>query len=120
MQIPRPSDADRDFFAAVVPDDPRVTIKPMFGNVAAFVNGNMFIGLFGSALGLRLAPSDSEALLAVEGACPFGPAERPMGGYVAVPDAWRDDRATLDEWIARALEYTASLPPKAPKTAKTR
>ena len=34
----------RERFAALVPDAPRVEIKPMFGNLGAFVNGNMFMG----------------------------------------------------------------------------
>ena len=46
MQIPKPTDADRDRFRALVPDEPGVETKPMFGNLGAFVNGNMFMGLF--------------------------------------------------------------------------
>ncbi len=30
----------------------------MFGNLGAFVNGNMFMGLFGADIGLKLAPAD--------------------------------------------------------------
>ncbi len=82
MQIPKPSDADKAYFRSIVPDDPRVEIKPMFGNMAAFVNGNMFMGLFGADVGVRLAPADAAVLAAMDGAGPFGPAERPMGGYV--------------------------------------
>jgi hypothetical protein len=47
MQIPRPTEADKERFKALVPDHPRVEVKPMFGNLGAFVNGNMFMGLFG-------------------------------------------------------------------------
>lgn len=39
--------ADKDRFRAVVPDNPDVVVKPMFGNPGAFVKGNMFAGLFG-------------------------------------------------------------------------
>ena len=49
MEIPRPSEADKDFFRSLLPDDPEVEVKPMFGNLGAFVHGNMFAGLFGSA-----------------------------------------------------------------------
>lgn len=51
MQIPKPSDADKDRFRAVVPENPDVVVKPMFGNLGAFVNGNMFAGLFGPMIG---------------------------------------------------------------------
>ena len=46
----------------------------MFGNLGAFVNGNMFMGLFGSDIGVKLLPADAAALLEVDGAGPFGPA----------------------------------------------
>jgi TfoX/Sxy family transcriptional regulator of competence genes len=114
MEIPKPTEADKDYFRAIVPTDPRVEVKPMFGNLGAFVNGNMFMGLFGSAIGIKLAPADAAALLEVHGAGPFGPAERPMGGYVTIPASWRRGGETA-RWVARALEHVAGLPPKAPK-----
>jgi TfoX/Sxy family transcriptional regulator of competence genes len=119
MHVPKPTPADMDRFRALVPDDPRVETKPMFGNLAAFVHGNMFMGLFGADIGLKLAPQDAEALRAVEGAGPFGPAGRPMGGYVTLPPALigTPDGAA---WVGRALDHVAALPPKTPKTPKPR
>ncbi|MDH4117955.1 MAG: TfoX/Sxy family protein [Acidimicrobiia bacterium] len=110
MQVPKPTDADRERFRSLVPEDPRVEVKPMFGNLGAFVNGNMFMGLFGSSVGVKLPPEDSERLLQVEGSGPFGPAERPMGGYVSLPPECEPDRA--EEWIVRSLDYVAAMPPK--------
>ena len=52
MQIPKPTAADIERFRSAVPDDPRVEVKPMFGNLGAFVNGNMFMGLFGADIGV--------------------------------------------------------------------
>jgi hypothetical protein len=40
VQVPKPTDTDRDRFHALVPDRPGVETKPMFGNLGAFVNGN--------------------------------------------------------------------------------
>ncbi|MFN0090751.1 MAG: TfoX/Sxy family protein [Acidimicrobiales bacterium] len=117
MQIPKPSPDDLDYFRSIVPDDPRVEVKPMFGNVAAFVNGNMFAGLFGADVGVKLADADRGELTAAGGG-PFGPPERPMGGYVALPAAWRADRASTDQWMARALDHVSALPAKAPKARK--
>ncbi len=51
MQIPKPTDADKEFFRSVLPDDPEIEIKPMFGNLGAFVHGNMFAGLLGPDVG---------------------------------------------------------------------
>jgi TfoX/Sxy family transcriptional regulator of competence genes len=116
--MPKPSDADKDFFRSLVPDDPRVEVKPMFGNLGAFVNGNMFMGLFGADVGVKLPDADREKLLTEEGAGPFGPKERPMGGYVTLPPAWRAAPAKHDPWVAAAVEYVGSLPAKAKKAKR--
>jgi TfoX/Sxy family transcriptional regulator of competence genes len=114
MHIPKPTDADKASFRSVVPGDPRVEVKPMFGNLGAFVNGNMFMGLFGSDIGLRLAPQDKAEMEGIDGAGPFGPADRPMSGYVSLPASMRDTPAA-SSWARRAFEYAAELPPKVPK-----
>jgi TfoX/Sxy family transcriptional regulator of competence genes len=113
MQIPKPSDADKAYFRSIAPDDdPRVEVKPMFGNLAAFVNGNMFMGLFGSDIGVRLDEVGRQELGAVDGAGAFGPEGRPMREYVSLPAAWRDDADATASWVDRALEHTAGMPPK--------
>jgi TfoX N-terminal domain len=73
MKIPKPTDEDRERFNRLVPDEPNVEVKPMFGNLGAFVNGRMFMGLFGSSIGLKLPEADQRRLLAEPGAGPFGP-----------------------------------------------
>lgn len=113
MKIPKPTDADKAYFRSLVPDeDPRVIVKPMFGNLGAFVNGNMFMGLFGGSVGVRLDESGREELGAVEGAGPFGPEGRPMREYVALPERWRTDPAASEPWITRALDHVGQMPPK--------
>jgi TfoX/Sxy family transcriptional regulator of competence genes len=114
MEIPKPTEADKARFQAAVPFDQRVAVKPMFGNLGAFVNGNMFMGLFGADIGLKLPPSEAATLASVEGAGPFGPSERPMGGYVSIPPALLGTPEG-SEWIERALGYVATLPPKKPR-----
>ena len=120
MEIPKPTEADKAYFKSVVPDHPEVELKPMFGNLGAFVHGNMFAGLFGPALGVRLAEADRAELASIEGSGPFGPAERPMGGYLSLPPAWRDSPELAADWVNRALGFVSAMPPKAakPKTAK--
>jgi len=113
MKIPKPTEDDRARFAELVPDAPHVEVKPMFGNLGAFVNGNMFMGLFGSDVGIKLPEDDQHRLLAEPGAGPFGPEERPMAGYVTIPAGWPAD--TANDWIGRSLDYVGSLPPKKPK-----
>ena len=115
MQIPKPADADKDYFRSLVPDAPAVEVKPMFGNLGAFVNGNMFAGLFGAAVGVRLSDADRDELAAIDGAGPFGPAERPMGGYVSLPPAFLQQPELAADWVARALAYVGQMPPKKPR-----
>jgi hypothetical protein len=113
MEIPKPSEAAKQRFRDLAPDEPGVEVKPMFGNLGAFVNGNMFMGLFGSAVGVKLPDDELAKLLAQPGSGPFGPEERPMGGYATLPADWSKRKAT--SWIDKAFTHVAALPPKAPK-----
>ncbi len=112
--MPKPSDEDKEFFRSIVPDDPRVEVKPMFGNLGAFVNGNMFMGLFGADVGVKLGDDDRAALTEAGGG-PFGPEERPMGGYVTLPAGWRSTPAEAEPWVARSLATAGALAPKKKK-----
>lgn len=119
MQMPKASDADKEHFRSVLPQDADVVVKPMFGNLGAFVNGNMFAGLFGPTIGIKLSDADRAELESTERTVPFGPAERPMGGYVGLPEVWNadggDDSARERAWISKAYTHVAGLPAKAPK-----
>ncbi|MDH3193607.1 MAG: TfoX/Sxy family protein [Acidimicrobiia bacterium] len=113
MEIAKPAEGDKEYFRSLVKHLPGAVIKPMFGNLAAFVNGNMFCGLFGSDVGVRLDEAARAQLSALPGAGPFGPQGRPMGEYVSLPSQWRDSTdGFVDEWVRRALVYTAAMPPK--------
>ncbi|MET3172391.1 UNVERIFIED_ORG: TfoX/Sxy family transcriptional regulator of competence genes [Arthrobacter sp. UYCu721] len=124
MEMAKASDEAKERFRSVVPDIPEVVVKPMFGNLGAFVNGNMFAGLFGSTIGVKLADADRQELESTQPTIPFGPAERPMGGYTGLPEMWNaegaGDDARAKAWVEKAFEYVAVLPPKAPKAAKPR
>jgi hypothetical protein len=121
VQIPKPTEEDKEFFLGLLPDDPDVEVKPMFGNLGAFVHGNMFAGLFGPAVGVRLDDTAHGELAAIDGSGPFGPEERPMGGYLSLPAAWRTQPGLAAGWVARALTHVSSMPPKVrkPKQAKS-
>src|SRR6478609_9406674 len=120
MQVPKPTEQDKAGFRALIPADPSVVIKPMFGNLGAFVNGNMFAGLFGSKVGVRLVDEASRRdLEAVEGTGPFGPAERPMSGYVGLPAAWARQPGLSARWIETALAQVRELPPTPTRSPKS-
>src|SRR5258708_18208707 len=85
----KPSDEAKAAFSKLVPDEPAVTLKPMFGQLSAFVNGNMFCGIFGDELMVRL-PDAEIAAVKTQGGRDFEPmAGHKMGGYVIVPGDWR-------------------------------
>jgi TfoX/Sxy family transcriptional regulator of competence genes len=115
MHIPKPTADGRARFESLVPQGPQVAVKPMFGSLGAFVNGNMFMGLFGPDVGVKLDPTD-QARLAKAGGGPFGPAERPMGGYLSLPAAFTE--AESKQWVAISLTYVGALPPKTKKPSR--
>jgi TfoX/Sxy family transcriptional regulator of competence genes len=95
-----------------VPAEPAVTLRPMFGNLSAFVNGNMFAGLFGEDLFVRLPDDEAEAIRK-QGGRSFEPmAGHAMKGYVTVPSTWRSKPSATHHFIVSALAFTRTLPPK--------
>jgi TfoX/Sxy family transcriptional regulator of competence genes len=113
MSMPKPDEESKAYFQSLVPDDPRIQSRPMFGNLAAFVNGNMFLALFGSEVAVRLSEDDRAELLRQAGASPFEPMPgRAMKEYVVVPATWRKSRKKADEWVGRSFAWTSQLPPK--------
>lgn len=114
MEFEKPSQAVIDAFDAVVPPPP-VERRKMFGMPACFVNGNMFAGVYGRQIMLRLPESDREKLLR-RGGEPFPPMGRAMREYVAAPTAYVGQPAKLRPWIKKAQAFAESLPPKATKT----
>lgn len=116
--MPKPDEKTKAFFRSVVPEESGVQIRPMFGNLAAFVNGNMFTGLFGPGLFVRVSGDDQAELIAAGGG-PFEPMPgRAMTGYTMLPDGLQRDRAKARAWVLRALESTRRMPPKQPKPKK--
>lgn len=86
--------------------------RKMFGGLCLMLNGNMFAGLIGEELMLRVGPQRFEELLAKPGARPMDFTGRPMNGYLYVsPAAYATDKA-LSEWLDYALSFVATLPPK--------
>lgn len=106
-------------FRAALPGDSRVEVQPMFGGLAAKVNGRIFAGLFGRSTMLLLPEPDRSAVLALEGASVFDPMGdgRARSEKVMLPERMMDDTVELRRWIARAFDAAAALPAKAPKQA---
>jgi TfoX/Sxy family transcriptional regulator of competence genes len=94
-----------------VRDTAGVREKRMFGGLAFLTDGNMTVGVHGDDLIVRLAPDDTDKALAEPGVRPFDITGRPMRGWILVAGEVLDGDI-LDEWIARARAFVATLPPK--------
>jgi len=97
------------------PDDSRIERRRMFGCPCAFVNGNMFSGLHEDRLVLRLPAVERERVLKAGEARAFEVMGRTMREYVVLPAPLSMTREQIRQWIARALDFGASLPPKKSK-----
>jgi TfoX/Sxy family transcriptional regulator of competence genes len=116
MKIPRPDQGSIALFRSLVPEGPTITIRPMFGNISAFVNGNMFFGLFGDDIFLRLSSQDQQELLKNKRASLLEPMKgRPMKDYVLIPKAWKSEPEMVRAWVSRSLDWSSELPPKKTK-----
>src|SRR5690349_24411911 len=84
--------------------EPDITEKPMFGGLAFMAGDRMAVVVSGQGgLMLRVAPDETEALLALEHTRPMEMRGREMNGWIRVdPEGCADD-ATLHEWVERGL-----------------
>jgi len=113
--MPKPPEAAKTAFVALVPTNAGVSTRPMFGNQAAFVNGNMFAGLFGDRLFVRVSDADRATLMR-EGGSDFEPMPgRAMKGYTVLPEGWIADTEGSARWVEAAFRFTAALPVKEKK-----
>jgi len=115
MRVPPATAAAIRRFEALTPSADGVVAKKLFGQPAAFVNGNLFFGVFGAHLFVRLAEPDRISAAGTSGFAPFEPMPgRAMREYLVLPGPVLASPARSAQWVARALRYAASLPPKVP------
>jgi TfoX N-terminal domain len=90
-----------------------LTEQKMFGGLAFMIGGNMAIAASGQGgILVRVAPADSEALVANTNAQEMVMRGRSMAGWLRVP---AEDVQTHDElsiWVDRGVAYARSLPAK--------
>lgn len=118
MKMPSASPEAIAVFESLVPAHPAVTRRKMFGHPAAFVQGNMFFGVFGEAIVIKLGASDRAAALGSLGVTDFQPMPgRPMRDWVSIGPAMFGKRAVLEGWVGKALAAGLERPPKGPRPA---
>ena len=121
MPATRPKAPLAQSFASLLPRDPRIETRRLFGNPCGYVNGTMFTGIHEARWIVRLAPAQRARVIAVHGGELFEPLKgRPMVEYVRLPAAIVEDRRRLRGWIRRAFDYCASLPIPGNETTASR
>jgi TfoX/Sxy family transcriptional regulator of competence genes len=90
-----------------------VTEKKMFGGLAFLVGGHMAAAASGQGgLMVRVAPEETEALLAEPHAGPMVMRGRQMDGWMRVDEAGVETVEQLEPWVRRGVAHARSLPPK--------
>jgi TfoX/Sxy family transcriptional regulator of competence genes len=87
--------------------------KKMFGGIGFMLSGNMAIGTTAKGeLLVRIDPARQAEALAMPGAYQMHMGARPMTGFIAVEANGTADGDALNRWIAYALGFAKTLPPK--------
>ncbi|MCD1295843.1 hypothetical protein CUJ83_12640 [Methanocella sp. CWC-04] len=96
--------------------------KKMFGCPVYFVNNNMFTGVHGSNIFLRLSEEDREKILSeFESVSIFEPVKgRKMKEYVVLSPAIFNDNDLFKQWLSRSHEYVSGMPERSPKKSKSK
>ncbi|MGP8075227.1 MAG: TfoX/Sxy family protein [Thermoplasmata archaeon] len=113
MKIPGPSPPSVKLFESLTPEEAGVVTKKLFGQPAAFMNGNLFFGVFGEKLFVRLSEADRESARRLPGFVNFEPMPgRAMSEYFVLPKTVLESPSRSREWVRRSFRYAAGLPPK--------
>ncbi len=87
--------------------------KRMFGGLAFLINGHMSVAVSGQGgLMVRVAPGDTEKLLARAHVSPMVMAGRKTRGWIRVDADGVKTKRQLTSWVTRGAEYARGLPPK--------
>jgi TfoX/Sxy family transcriptional regulator of competence genes len=100
--------------------DIKCQARKMFGYPCYFINGNMFAGVFGKEIFIRLRPKDIEEMLKKHpGLERFEPRPgRVMKEYVSLPEATYKRKTVFKKLLKISVNYMLSRPPKKKKRPK--
>ena len=105
-------------YETALPDDLRVKRKRMFDSPCAFVNRQMFFGIFEESLVARIGPERVQAMAEQAGMQVFMPSPgKQWNDYVQMD--LTVDPALFAELASEALSWAAALPKKGKKPKKT-
>ncbi len=100
--------------------DHPVTEQKMFGGVCFMLNGNMLVGASPRGLMVRTGRDAYAAALGRPHVLPMRLGQREMPGYVVVAPQGVAGEHDLAGWLALALAFVGTLPPKAKDTKPRR
>jgi TfoX/Sxy family transcriptional regulator of competence genes len=83
-------------------DDGSVELRPMFGTLAALVDGHVFAVALANVIGVKLDPASLEELGGLEGSEPLTMGTRTMRAYRSLPASLTAEERTA--WLARARD----------------
>jgi hypothetical protein len=102
-----------DRIRALIGAEPGLTEQKMFGGLAFLIGGNMAIGASGQGgVLVRVAPEQSDKLVAETTARPMEMRGREMRGWLRVDADDVRTRADLARWVDLGTSYARSLPTK--------
>ena len=104
--------------AELVLDETKVTSKQMFGGLAFMLNGNMFCGINGHGLMLRVGKDQYEDILAREGAREMDFTGKALKGFVYVDETGFATEDALQDWVLLSYDFAETLPVKKAKKKK--
>ena len=80
-----------------------VELRPMFGTLAALVDGHVFAIAMADVIGVKLDPASLEELSGLEGSEPLTMGTRTMRAYRSLPASLTADERTT--WLRRARDH---------------
>jgi TfoX/Sxy family transcriptional regulator of competence genes len=106
MQRPKHSDEAKARFRGLVNDGPGVELRPMFGTLAALVDGHVFAVALDDVIGVKLDPDGLAELESLPGSEVLIMGRRRMKAYRSLPPQL--SAAERRVWVTRARDHVAS------------
>lgn len=111
----KPEQSTLDLYESISNQLDGIEKRKMFGYPCAFVNGNMFFGVFENELFLRVGVDQKTDLIGKRGFTQLAPMGRPMKEYLVIPVEVRNNPSDLVNLVRQSLIFTSGLPPKIKK-----
>jgi TfoX/Sxy family transcriptional regulator of competence genes len=99
--------AARSELRALLGDDSGVELRPMFGTLAALVDGHVFAVALDDVIGVKLAPDARAVLETLPGSEVLTMGSRRMKAYRSLPSGM--PAAERRAWLTRARDHVATL-----------